>query len=283
MSTRSNIAYKRNDGKYVASYCHNDGYIEGVGLTLYKHYDTFDKVKHLVDKGQMSSLGRYCIKPKGHSFDNRIDGYTVYYGRDRGEKDVGSMVVDDISELDHNYNYIFIDGKWFFTVYDNNKLMKLEEQFNVKKRVRNPTLRGFLKGKHSKKTIFDFVRQKINEQGRPSMLSDGGACLYRGPDGIKCAAGHLISDKDMAKTNSEDFLNMNYTNLYALAPFIGIRTEYILDDKFAFAVELQGAHDNAVWDNRKLDDDGHFLPQDNVTFLKNFNERMDIIANKHNL
>lgn len=40
---------------------------------------------------------------------------------------------------------------------------------------------------------FDFVVGKIREQGCASM-GDNKSCLYRGPNGTKCAAGHVIPD-----------------------------------------------------------------------------------------
>jgi len=52
--------------------------------------------------------------------------------------------------------------------------------------------------------IFDFVARALLAQGRPSgkieVNSAGGGvpfftCLYRSPDGCKCAAGHLIPDE----------------------------------------------------------------------------------------
>jgi hypothetical protein len=41
--------------------------------------------------------------------------------------------------------------------------------------------------------VFDYVVEKLREQGCQS-ISEGGNCLYRGPNGLKCAAGHLIPD-----------------------------------------------------------------------------------------
>lgn len=38
-----------------------------------------------------------------------------------------------------------------------------------------------------------FVKAKLIEQGEPSAFE--GSCLYRGTDGKKCAAGHLIKDE----------------------------------------------------------------------------------------
>jgi len=69
----------------------------------------------------MSSLGPKCSKPKGHDFDNQTEGYTVYYGRDRGEKDQKAEVfesVEQIATVDmwQEYEYLFkeTDTKWYF-------------------------------------------------------------------------------------------------------------------------------------------------------------------------
>lgn len=43
--------------------------------------------------------------------------------------------------------------------------------------------------------MFDFVCKKIIEQGNKSVNSKY-ECLYRGPDGLKCAAGWLIPDDE---------------------------------------------------------------------------------------
>lgn len=45
----------------------------------------------------------------------------------------------------------------------------------------------------TKQEIFDRVCAHLLAQGRPSL--DGDACLYRGPDGHKCAVGCLIKDE----------------------------------------------------------------------------------------
>ena len=55
MSTRSYIGYK--DGNNVIyAYCHFDGYVEHNGVILNECYNTLNKVKTLVDRGDFSSL-----------------------------------------------------------------------------------------------------------------------------------------------------------------------------------------------------------------------------------
>ena len=57
MSTRSYIGYCDNGFKNItASYCHWDGYVEYNGMILNESYTTIEKVKKLVDGGDMSSL-----------------------------------------------------------------------------------------------------------------------------------------------------------------------------------------------------------------------------------
>ncbi len=85
MSTRSDIIAKRADGTWARIYCHHDGYLEHVGLTLYNHYNSQERADALMALGDLSSLRERCDKPEGHSFTNPVEGCTVAYGRDRGE------------------------------------------------------------------------------------------------------------------------------------------------------------------------------------------------------
>ena len=62
--------------------------VEGVGKTLFEHYNSQDLAEAVVVPGDMSSLNEKCDKPEGHSYDKPAKGYTIYYGRDRGETDV---------------------------------------------------------------------------------------------------------------------------------------------------------------------------------------------------
>ncbi len=46
--------------------------------------------------------------------------------------------------------------------------------------------------------VFDFVVNALRKQGCKSEDSEG--CLYRGPNGTKCAAGHLIPNEDYRRS-----------------------------------------------------------------------------------
>jgi hypothetical protein len=115
MSTNSHIGFKADLGKdhYHYTYCHWDGYPSHVGRILYDHYNTLDKVVHLVAGGYISSLGKSIECPKGHSFETPVEGFTIYYGRDRGDSDVGTMHARSLNKtLGQEYVYMFIDGQW---------------------------------------------------------------------------------------------------------------------------------------------------------------------------
>src|SRR5579863_2286946 len=88
MSTRSRIIVKMTDGTIKSIYCHFDGYPEGVGATLKKHYKDQAKIEGLIALGDLSVLDESIEVPKGHTFETPAEGYTIAYGRDRGEKNV---------------------------------------------------------------------------------------------------------------------------------------------------------------------------------------------------
>lgn len=117
MSTRSRIGIKQPDGKILSVYCHSDGYPEkpGVGWTLKKYYTKEAKVKKLISLGDISSLTP--IIGKKHDFTDRSS--TTYYGRDRGDSGVKPQISKTekhfISTLGEAYQYLYQDGKWYFT------------------------------------------------------------------------------------------------------------------------------------------------------------------------
>ena len=117
MSTRSFICKKTKSG-WKCIYSHWDGYPDGVGKTLKKHYTNPTKVDRLIKLGSISVLGE-DIGTK-HSFEDRTnEKVTTAYGRDRGEKGQGST--NYITKQDAKsgaksswaeYIYFFENGKW---------------------------------------------------------------------------------------------------------------------------------------------------------------------------
>lgn len=119
MGTRSDIIVHRTDGKWHRIYCHWDGYLENNGKLLFNHYTSQKAVEALVKPGDMSSLAPECSKPKGHTFDKPVKGYCVYYGRDRGEKDVAGTIADTLAgcwpENDTwtEFTYVWTEAQWW--------------------------------------------------------------------------------------------------------------------------------------------------------------------------
>lgn len=121
MATRSTIALEYADGHVKAVYCHWDGYLSHNGQILHQHYQDRDKVKQLVELGQISSLAEDVGEK--HDFDDRIEGWTTFYGRDRGETDVSYQTFPSFKEYEANgvqeeYDYILrTNGIWYVRSY----------------------------------------------------------------------------------------------------------------------------------------------------------------------
>ncbi len=120
MGTRSDIIVERADGKWARIYCHWDGYLDHNGTILAEHYNTQERAEAVVAPGDMSSLAEKCDKPKGHSYQTPVPGYSVYYGRARGETDVNATIGDSLaavwpgSDTGTEYTYVWKrDGGWF--------------------------------------------------------------------------------------------------------------------------------------------------------------------------
>jgi len=85
---------------------------------------------------------------------------------------------------------------------------------------------------------FDKAVELVIKQGAVCKNNDA-VCLYRGPNGMKCAIGHLISDEQIAKYN----IRMNHYVEYFPSTLL---KEIINDDAYIvceFLTGLQSAHD----------------------------------------
>jgi hypothetical protein len=134
MSTRSTISIINLDGTVTSAFCHWDGYLSHNGALLYQYYNSVDKIKKLVNNGAISSLSKEIEIPDGveHSYDNRADGITIFYGRDRGEKEIESQRYSSFKDYVKNaelqgFDYVFHEEKnsWYLLNNVTNKLQKL--------------------------------------------------------------------------------------------------------------------------------------------------------------
>ena len=105
MSTRSHIAYTKDKGEIVSTYCHSDGYLAYNGSILYAHYDNREQAKALVDSGYLSSLSQ-TLEDCDRAHDDKPTTYNNEY----------SYMLEMNHDIFIEYIYLFKDGKWFVSM-----------------------------------------------------------------------------------------------------------------------------------------------------------------------
>lgn len=85
----------------------------------------------------------------------------------------------------------------------------------------------------SRQEAFDIAVRAVLQQGKPSMNGPT-SCCYRGPDGTKCAIGHLIADKDYHRDWDRKARSANHKPICMAAGLPGDAT---------FLLALQRCHD----------------------------------------
>ena len=110
MSTNASISI-RIGNKIKTIYSHWDGYPEYLGKLLKEHYNTESKVKELICLGNVSILKESTFCPAGHTFDEPVEGYSIFYGRDRKELDQGTRVYENLKKAmekeNEEFNYLW--------------------------------------------------------------------------------------------------------------------------------------------------------------------------------
>ena len=145
MSTRCRIGIENKNGTIASIYCHHDGYLEGVGEILVNHYKAEEKIRKLMELGDMSSLGTEPVENL-RGWENSGLGTTdwtkaykelhpenqcVIY-KTRGE-DCPAKTHKSIEEYQKysrdcwgEYAYLFRDGEWFVLEYDDPELKSVK-------------------------------------------------------------------------------------------------------------------------------------------------------------
>lgn len=83
----------------------------------------------------------------------------------------------------------------------------------------SPASPSFLYWESSEQEVFDYICTKLLAQGRKSIVSPAlkAACLYRGPDNLRCAAGHCLPD-NLYKPEMEQTTWAAVVREYGLSP-----------------------------------------------------------------
>ena len=111
MGTRSRIGIQLADESILSVYCHWDGYPEFNGVKLVENFNTREKVKELIDGGDISSLWTN-ERWSNDLLDRHRDVYGPQYYSQRGE--------DCPPRLDANkYDYL-ANGEEYAYIYTPN-------------------------------------------------------------------------------------------------------------------------------------------------------------------
>jgi hypothetical protein len=110
MSTRATIGLKQPNGKIDTIICWHDGYLDGAGRILKKHYDTPEKIEKLMQNGNLE-----LIQPtiKRCEFQYQGDDATPEDCQAETLKDTDALLYQ-VRNFNQDYGYLFQDGQWFF-------------------------------------------------------------------------------------------------------------------------------------------------------------------------
>jgi hypothetical protein len=128
MSTKGRIGLELKDGSILSVYHNYDSYESWLGRILNTHYNTIEKVKELIDGGDMSSAWTNV------GFNNETVEQGPLYYSSRGE-DCPPLLAADLCEylLPDNsgeYAYVFRSGRWVcynMHQFDDTKLPEVVE------------------------------------------------------------------------------------------------------------------------------------------------------------
>lgn len=128
MTTHAIIGMVKDDGFVEAIYCNWDGYPEGVGRTLFEHYQDIEDVKKLISLGDISVL-----RPNPHDIFPLTDECVIAYHRDLGEEyhvyiasSLEALFLSNHYFKEISYTYFFIDGKWWNGNHLNRQLLDFD-------------------------------------------------------------------------------------------------------------------------------------------------------------
>lgn len=98
----------------------------------------------------------------------------------------------------------------------------------------------------TKQQIFDKVSVALLMQGKKSVNAVNDACMYRGDGGTKCAAGHLIDDRNYHR-------DIENATVHAHSVLLALKCSGVSRKHLTLVSGLQNIHDNydvAEWKAR---------------------------------
>lgn len=134
MSTRCRIGIQNPNGTITSIYCHHDGYPAYVGKCLVDFYTDEDKIRKLMELGDMSALGTEPVDAGSDAWKlmaQHDDAACVTY-KARGEEcparthNSVEQYYDDTGECWGEYAYLYKDGEWYI-VQDDQTLIAVKD------------------------------------------------------------------------------------------------------------------------------------------------------------
>ena len=121
MSTRSRIAYCFDtNSSIVSSYCHYDGYIEGMGFALYNCYTDKKNAFYLASAGDFRSILHSKMNDEGY-YDIRtvkeLEHFTKFPFPAIDEN--FDTLIEDFKDSDQDYLYVFFEKENCWKVFAN--------------------------------------------------------------------------------------------------------------------------------------------------------------------
>ena len=111
MATRALIGFLDDDKQFVGTYNHYDGYPEGLGKILIKHFNDRDAAERLANTGYISSIDN-----EGN-IDSKFKDQEPYYKVIDADDafTAGMMLGDEVKDMGADYGYVWIKplGKWY--------------------------------------------------------------------------------------------------------------------------------------------------------------------------
>ena len=113
MSTNARIGYVLQDDSILSVYHHWDGYPQWLGVMLNEHYNTDEKVRELIDGGNMSSCYSTSVWNKETEKFDECEGHPEYYGGNSEAPQI-SQTMQDLAEIDdgQEFFYLWLKGDW---------------------------------------------------------------------------------------------------------------------------------------------------------------------------
>ena len=188
MGTASRIAIKTPSG-YRSIYAHWDGYPQGVGAMLKRHYNNPSKIKQLMTIGDISSLKKnigvkHPFSPFGdknmtvEKYDKLHGNMTTSYRRDRGEKNAIAKLSKSLAHLKDIADRA--GGAEFLYIYSNGSWKVYAFKYSTREWLSVPSYnRGVVKRKPVKKKVVKRIPAKrstriiaVRQTGRSNIARD---------------------------------------------------------------------------------------------------------------